>query len=123
MIKRLLVVLAAFAVSGTASGCNSWEKKLEAQRLALRDSANACPAPATCSEKRHGDGGHDFKVCSGGPQAAPYAPGDVVIIHEIGLDMIAGIKEKKADDSYIVRFADDMPITRSHKSIVARVCK
>jgi hypothetical protein len=103
-----------------ATSCNSWEKKLDAKRLEYAASAGQCPAPSTCTDKRHGDGGHDYKVCSGSPGTS-FSTGDVVIIHEIGLDMIARVKAPKGDD-YTVEFADTFPVTRSKSSMIKRVC-
>ena len=115
-MKTRVAVLVALGITA----CNSWEKKLDAKRLEYAASAGPCAAPETCTEKRHGDGGHDYKVCTGSP-GATFATGDVVIVHELGLDMIARVKATKGDD-YQVEFADTIPLTRSKGSIVKRVC-
>jgi hypothetical protein len=118
---RALLVAFTFTLAACGS-CDRWEKKLEARRIELSESAKACPAPTTCTEKHHGDGGHDYKVCTAASGEQTYAAGDIVLIHEIGLDMIALIKEAKGGSSYTVEFADRTPLTRSSSSIIKRVC-
>ncbi len=117
-MRTALLVLALLLLCG----CNRYEKKLDARRIELRDSAKACPAPTTCSEKHHGDGGRDYPICTAEAGEPTYAEGDIVLVHELGLDMIARVNGKKGS-GYAVEFADGVPLERSLKSSVWRVCK
>lgn len=104
-------------------GCKGWEKKLDTRRLELAEGATPCLAPATCTEKHHGDGGRDYKVCSAVSGEASYVAGDVVLVHEIGLDMIGLVKGARGA-TYDVEFADGITTTgRAKASFVGRVCK
>jgi hypothetical protein len=112
----------ATALLSLAIGCERYEKKLDAKRIEMRDAATACPPPTTCTEKHRGDGGHDLNVCTAAQGEATYTEGDIVLVHEIGLNMIARVKGRKGS-GYAVEFADGNTLERSASSIVKRVCK
>ncbi len=95
---------------------------MEKGRQELIAAATPCKGPATCTGKMKLP--HDeVAVCTPTPDPSTYEPGEVVVIHELGIDVLAKINEKKGPQAYEVRFYDGAVLERPAAAVRGRACK